>query len=140
MLTVVVDTNIWVRALLGGRLSSPILEAWFHKKFQTVCCEELLQELDHVRRRPRLRERIAEADARDLLEQLRQRSIMVQLVTTPPRCRDPKDNPVLAAAIDGHADAIVTGDADVRADEALRLEMAAYGVQLWGIETFLERV
>ena len=99
-----------------------------------------MQELDHVRRRPRLRERIAEADARDLLEQLRQRSIMVQLVTTPPRCRDPKDNPVLAAAIDGHADAIVTGDADVRADEALRLEMAAYGVQLWGIETFLERV
>jgi putative PIN family toxin of toxin-antitoxin system len=140
VLTVVVDTNIWVRALLGGRVSLPILEAWLQKKFQTVCCEELLQELDEVCKRRRLRERIAEPDARTLLKQLRQRSIMVQLVTTPPSCRDPKDNPVLAAAIDGHADAIVTGDNDMRADEDLRREMAAYGVQLWGIETLLERI
>ena len=61
----------------------------------------------------------------------------MELKTIPPRCRDPKDDPVLATAIDGHADAVVTGD-DLRADEELRRLMAGYGVQLWGIQSFLE--
>ena len=31
----------------------------------------------------------------------------------PIHCRDPKDDPVLACALGGHADYIVTGDADL---------------------------
>jgi predicted nucleic acid-binding protein len=65
---------------------------------------------------------------------------MVLLTTTPPRCQDPKDEPVLATAIDGRADAIVSGDADLRADDRLRKEMAEYGVEIWGVEGFLSRL
>lgn len=83
-------------------------------------------------KRPRLRARISPRDAHDLLDQLRQRGIMVELQTVPPRCRDPQDHPVLATAIDGQADAIVTGDADLRADDVLRDAMAAYDIALWG--------
>jgi predicted nucleic acid-binding protein len=83
---------------------------------------------------------IVEQDALDLLEQIRYRATFVELLTTPPHCRDPKDRSVLAPAIDGHAQAIVTGDDDLRADAGLREAMATLGVQLWGIETFLQHL
>lgn len=65
---------------------------------------------------------------------------MITITSVPPRCRDPRDQPVLATAIDGLADAIVTGDADLRADDELRATMAGYGVEIWGIDTFLTRI
>ena len=54
--------------------------------------------------------------------------------------RDPKDHPVLATAIDGRADAIVSGDADLRDDDKLRAEMESYGVKLWGIDSLLSNI
>jgi putative PIN family toxin of toxin-antitoxin system len=105
-----------------------------------IVSEELLTELDAVWQRPRLQKQIARQDAQDLLAQLRLRGEMVELKTIPPRCRDPQDQPVLATAIDGHADAVVTGDADLRADQTLRDGMAAHHVQLWGIDTLLEEI
>lgn len=140
MLKLVVDTNLWIRILLGGRKTLPLLEAWRKGKFKLICSEALVTELGTVWQRPRLRQHIVPQDAEDLIEQLTLRSIMVELKTIPPRCRDPKDHPVLATAIDGHADAIVTGDDDLRADETLRHEMGIYGVQLWGIDTLLEKI
>ena len=65
---------------------------------------------------------------------------MVEPATIPPRCRDPKDHPVLATAIDGRADAIVSGDADLRDDDELRAEMESYGVKLWGIDSLLSNI
>ncbi|MBI3733395.1 MAG: putative toxin-antitoxin system toxin component, PIN family, partial [Chloroflexi bacterium] len=106
VLKVVVDTNLWIRAPLGGRYTLPMLEAWRQQRFETICSEILLAELDTVWQRPRLRPRISAPDARDLLEQIRQRSVIVELTTTPPYCRDPRDQPVLATAIDGGANAI----------------------------------
>lgn len=140
MLKIVIDTNIWIRTLLGGRITLPVLEAWRDKKFQVVISEPLLAELDQVWQRPRLRKRINPKHAHTLLAQLRGRGLMVELKTIPPRCRDPKDHPVLATAIDGQADAIVSGDADLRADETLRAEMAEYKVELWGVDTLLARL
>jgi len=46
----------------------------------------------------------------------------------------------LSTAIDARADAIVTGDADLRADDELRSAMEQYGVALWGINSLLERI
>jgi putative PIN family toxin of toxin-antitoxin system len=139
-LRIVVDTNLWIRALLGGRVTLPLLEAWRASRFTVVVSQALVDELDQVWRRPRLRERIEAEHAERLLELLRFRGEMVELVTVPPRCRDPKDHPVLATAIDGRAEAIVTGDADLRADDDLRSAMAQRGVALWGMETLLERI
>jgi uncharacterized protein len=140
MHTIVVDTNIWIRALLAGRATLPVLEAWREGRFRVVVSESLLDELDRVRQRPRFRKSIDPGHARLLLAQLRWRGILVTPTTVPPRCRDPKDAPVLAAAIDGHANAIVTGDADLRADDGLRAEMAKYGIEIWGINTLLARI
>jgi len=140
MLRVVVDTNLWIRALLGGKITIPVLEAWRDDKFAVIASQHLIDELDNVWQRPRLQARISSQDARLLIEQLRFRAEMVVPTTIPPRCRDPRDHPVLAAAIDGHADAIVTGDADLRADDELRAQMLQYGVELCGVGTLLEQV
>jgi len=140
MHTIVVDTSIWIRALLSGSATLPVLEKWRAGRFRVVVSESLLDELDRVWRRPRFENRIDPEHARLLLAQLRWRGIWVTPTTVPPRCRDPKDHPVLAAAIDGHAKAIVTGDADLRADDGLRAEMAKYGIEIWGINTLLARV
>jgi uncharacterized protein len=96
-----------------------------------------VDELDKVWRWPRLKNRINADHAKDLLEQLHWRRILVELTTVPPRCRDPKDLPVLSTAIDGRADAIVSGDADLRDDAQPRTEMERYGVNLWGIDSLL---
>jgi putative PIN family toxin of toxin-antitoxin system len=140
MLKIVIDTNIWIRALLGGRVTLPVLKAWQAGKFQVLVSQALLNELDKVWQRPRLKNRINAEYAKDLLEQLNWRGIMVELTTVPPRCRDPKDHPVLSTAIDGRADAIVSGDADLRDDDQLRTEMERYGVKLWGIDSLLANI
>jgi len=140
MLRIVIDTNIWIRALLGGRVTLPVLRAWQAGKFQVIVSQPLLDELDKVWQRPRLKNRIHAESAKTLLEQLNWRGILVELTSIPPRCRDPKDHPVLATAIDGRADAIVSGDADLRDDDQLRAEMERYGVKLRGIDSLLSNI
>jgi uncharacterized protein len=137
---VVVDTNVWIRILLAGPVTLPVFEAWQAGKFQVIFSQPLLDELEEVAGRPRLKERISHERVRILLRQIHFRGEPVALVTAPPRCRDPKDEPVLATAIDGRANAIVSGDADLRADDRLRQEMTERGVQIWGVEGFLSRL
>ncbi|MCK6626841.1 MAG: PIN domain-containing protein [Anaerolineae bacterium] len=43
MLKVVIDTNIWIRALLSGPATLPVLTAWQSGKFQVVVSEALLK-------------------------------------------------------------------------------------------------
>lgn len=140
MLRVVIDTNIWVRALKGGPISLPILVALREGRFQLLLSDYLVEELRGVLARPRVRRSIELRDIDDLLTLIETRAEWVTLKTPAPHCRDPKDEPVLSTAIDGRADAIVTGDSDLRADDPLRAEMAAYGVQLWGVQALIDAV
>ena len=122
---------------MGGPVTLPVLKAWEADKFLLLVSQPLLGELEAVSKRPRLRQRIDSADVEALVEQFRWRAEWVEAIVTPPRCRDPKDHPVLATAISGRADAIVSGDGDLRADDELRQEMLKLGVSLWGVSTLL---
>lgn len=137
-LRVVIDTNIWIRILLRGRVTLPILTAFNENKFRVVMSLPLIEELHLVWNRPRLRERIDPSQAIRLERQLQYRALWVELTTIPPNCRDPKDSPVLATAIDGEAETIVSGDDDLRADDTLRAAMAIYGIRLLGADSFLK--
>jgi putative PIN family toxin of toxin-antitoxin system len=134
---IVVDTNLWIRARLGGPATLPMLEAWRADKFVVLISQPLLDELVAVSQRPRLKQHIDAAQAGALVEQLRWRGVWVEATVVPPRCRDPKDQPVLATAISGHADAIVSGDGDLRADDDLRQQMLVHGVEIWGVAALL---
>jgi uncharacterized protein len=134
---IVVDTNLWIRALLGGPATLPMLEAWRAGKFLVIISQPLLDELQEVSQRPRLRRGIDLVQVKALVEQLRWRGLWVEATAVPPRCRDPKDHPVLATALSGQADAIVSGDGDLRADDELRRQMLELGVKIWGITALL---
>lgn len=135
---VVIDTNIWIRILLKGRVTLPVLEAFNDNKFQLVMSQPLLDELHQVWNRPRLRQHIDPNQAIRLEQQLKNRSLWVEVKTIPPHCRDPKDLPVLATAIDGAAQIIVSGDNDLRADHGLRMAMETHGIRLLGVHSFLD--
>ena len=70
MLRIVVDTNLWIRALLGGPITLPILEAWHAGRFTVVVSHPLIDELNDVWQRPRLHGRIDAEDAERLLAAL----------------------------------------------------------------------
>ena len=136
-LRVVIDTNIWIRILLKGRITLPILEAFNENKFQLVMSQILLDEFNEVWNRPRLKKHIDINQAIKLEQQLKNRSLWIQPITIPPHCRDTKDLPVLATAIDGKAKIIVSGDDDLRGDEILRKAMELYSIELLGVNSFL---
>lgn len=140
MIRVVIDTNIWIRILLRGRMTLPILTAFNQGKFQLVMSQFLFDELHEVWQRPRLIKRIDRIQALRLETQLEERADWIEVTTVPPYCRDSKDLPVLATAIDGKADLVVSGDDDLRADEALRAAMAARKIQLLGVNSFLSQL
>ena len=52
MLRIVVDTNIWIRILLRGRLTLPVLTAWQAGKFRLITSQALLDEYEEVWQRP----------------------------------------------------------------------------------------
>jgi putative PIN family toxin of toxin-antitoxin system len=137
MLRVVIDTNVWICILLRGRTTLPLLAAFNENRFQLIMSQPLMEEFHAVWNRPRFQQRIDHGQARRLEYQLMKRSILVDVTTIPPNCRDTKDLPILATAIDGKADCIVSADNDLRADAILRREMQTYGIQLFGVNSFL---
>ena len=131
----VLDSNVAVSAFLSpGGAPHRILEALEGGAFTMVTSEALHGELEEVLARPRLRQRSArnEVELQDFLVGLRDRATIVtpsfKLVVID---RDPSDNAVIEAAIEGEADFIVSGDAHL-------LELGSYeGILIVTPATFL---
>ena len=110
----VVDTNVFISALLGGPSSSAIYAAFRDSQFTLATSEPLLEELTDVLTRPRLGALIAAGKAKRLITLIRLEATLVP----PPKkrvtaCRDPKDNMVLECALAARADCVVTRDEDL---------------------------
>ncbi len=107
----VVDTNVLISALLSSRsLPAHLIELWREGRFDLLTSAEQLDELMRVTRYPRIRERLAPALAGRLINELKDVAIVLvdlPFITASP---DPYDNYLLATAIAGSADFIVTGD------------------------------
>ncbi|MBN1955876.1 MAG: putative toxin-antitoxin system toxin component, PIN family, partial [Anaerolineae bacterium] len=115
-LRAVFDTNLLVSYLLVHRppIATLIDEHLAHERFTLVSAPELLEELARVLRYPRL-QRYYDVATRDRFVALvAALSELVELpAEIPPISRDPDDNRVIACAVAGRADVIVSGGNDL---------------------------
>ncbi len=138
-LRVVVDTNVWVSGLiLPDSLPGQVLEAVRDGRIEPVMSWELAEELVEVLSRPRIRRYgVSADDIGALMAGLRPFLPTVELAV---EVRGPDDAPVIAAAVAGRAEAIVTGDRDLLDDPALAEWLADRGVALVRPPDLLSRV
>ena len=116
-----VDTNIYVSYLLapdrGGTISS-VVEAAFAAGNSLLLPEEQLDELlDVLTSRPYITSRVSRHVATRFVEELRAVAVLLPAVAEqiPSAVRDPEDNYLIAQALLGRADYLVTGDEDLLA-------------------------
>jgi putative PIN family toxin of toxin-antitoxin system len=114
----VLDTDVIVSgALVPEGHPGQILQAWRDGRFLLILSEDIIEEVKEVLNRPRIRDKyrhLTPATIGRLINLLRRHSVLVPgklnlAVVT----RDPDDDKVIIAAIEGRAEYIVTGDADL---------------------------
>lgn len=133
MIRAVLDTNLIISYLLTqSETMSRLIDHWEQGHFVYTISPVMLAELREVVYRPRLRRHmrvdpavlldVIESDAHLILGKLNLSGI----------CRDPKDDPFIACAVEGQAAYLVTGDADL-------LDLASYqGVTMIRAYDFVE--
>jgi putative PIN family toxin of toxin-antitoxin system len=138
VIRVVLDTNIIVSAFFWGGIPRSILNAARLKKITLVTTEILIEELKDVLSRPKFAERLAaiEETAETLLES-GYRSLVE--VVEPAEVEavvkaDPDDDALIACAIGGNADYIVSGDKQLLKIETYKT------VKIWTVNQFWEEI
>lgn len=108
---VVLDTNILVSALLlESSLPAQLLTDWRRGRFDLLTSTPQLEELYRVTRYPKIRDRLKPALAGRLVNELRQLAQWIEPLPSVDVSPDPYDNYLLAIALGGEADYLVTGD------------------------------
>jgi uncharacterized protein len=108
----VVDTNIFASAALKSASWPASVVRWIDRHGGLLKSKATEAQLIDVLQRPYIASRMPP----DYLENVRRLLAGTELVTIAERvvvCRDPTDDKFLELAINGHADAIVTGDLDL---------------------------
>lgn len=133
-----VDTNVLVSGLIGEH-SPPaqVVDAWLDGRFALVTSLYQVEEVNRVLSYPRIASRIhlEESELELILA-----ALLVEAQVVPGRLRlpgvtrDPKDDALVASAVEGGADYIVSGDQDL-------LVLDVYeGIQVVTPRQFLERL
>ena len=113
----VVDTNLFVSGIILKRdVPYLLLESWHHGLFILVTSQLLRAELEEVLKRPEICQKyqIHPEETSLLINLFDQKAEKVTPIKKlPVQIRDPKDEVVLATALGGRADYLVTGDNDL---------------------------
>jgi putative PIN family toxin of toxin-antitoxin system len=115
----VVDTNLFVSAVISPNGSpARLLEAWRQGWFRLLIADAQLDEIARVLSRSWLRDRygVTHVQVAGLLRELEGRAhriVPLPYEKLPLRCRDTDDDALLASALGGGADYLVTGDEDL---------------------------
>lgn len=131
-MTVMIDTNIFISAALfpNGRAAAALLKA-LTPPYQPLTCDYVVDEL-HRKFQEKFANRITELEAF-----LYSALPIIHVVPTPleiceseNKIRDPKDRPILRAALSSNVDLFLTGDKDF-------LESSITDPRIIGVSNFL---
>jgi putative PIN family toxin of toxin-antitoxin system len=105
------DTNVLVSALITkGTPPDLLYQAWDADTFQLVTSREQIDELRRVMAYKKLQSFIKPNEAEALLETIDAAAVVVGGIPNIDLSPDPDDNVILATAIAGKADLLVSGD------------------------------
>jgi putative PIN family toxin of toxin-antitoxin system len=108
---IVLDTNILIAALITkGTPPDRLYQTWLRGEIELVTSTAQLAEVAAVLARPRLRKYLDAHEAAAFVENIDTRATILDAPPDVNLSPDPKDNPILATAIAGKADLIVSGD------------------------------
>jgi putative PIN family toxin of toxin-antitoxin system len=106
---IVLDTNILIEALITkGAPPDRLYQAWLEGEIELVTSTAQLAEVTAVL--ARLRRYLDADEAAAIVENIDTRAVVLDALPAVSLSPDPKDNPILAAAMAGKADLIVSGD------------------------------
>jgi putative PIN family toxin of toxin-antitoxin system len=114
----ILETNLLISYLLTHRPPIAMLLGDLLAKdgFAMVTAPELLAELDRVLKYPKLQRHYTGEERTRFVAMVLSLSEAAELPETIPRiCRDPEDDWLIACAVVGEADMVVSGDADLLA-------------------------
>lgn len=113
---VVIDTNVWLSALLWGGQPSLIIQMIEQNQIQSISSENILAELADTLHKPKLQKRLDQlrfsADELVVVAKRLMTLVVIEEVIIP-ELRDPKDQMILATAIAGDAQIVISGDKDL---------------------------
>ncbi len=117
MIRAVVDTNALVSGIISP-LGTPaeIVRRWQQGDFLLITSPVLLDELRRVLAYPRIADRLhwSEKEHSQFIKSLKTLALITPgTLSLPGVTRDPKDDPVVACAVEGEAEFIVSGDQDL---------------------------
>lgn len=112
-MTIVLDTNIWISALLWGGTPYEVLELSQQQRWVLICTPKILAELQRTISRPKFTHLLIRGGwtIQELVDAVS--SISTHVSDQPSSLRipaDPTDEKFVAAAVAGEADVIVSGD------------------------------
>ena len=110
MKRVVVDSNVVVSALLFGGISGNLIPLWKGGHIQPLCSKEIIDEYVRVLAYPKFE--LSESEIEFLLSQeiVRWFEIVMVSLGKPFVAADPSDDKFIWCALQGKADAIISGD------------------------------
>ncbi len=110
---IALDTNQLVRALMRPPGLATFLMAWEAHRFRVVASHALRDEYERVLSHPSIRPLIYPELLRAFRSHLQYDIDIIHVPQIAPICRDPDDDVVIATAVFGAVDYLVTADADL---------------------------
>lgn len=139
MLRAVLDTNQFVSSMLVRQgLPAQVLDAWRRREFLLITSPAIVAEIRSTLSYPRIRRKypLTDDDVERLATLLEREALVVpgEIDATGATPADPTDDMVLACAVEGQADLIVSGDRHL-------LDLGEYqGIPIVTAREFLERL
>jgi putative PIN family toxin of toxin-antitoxin system len=109
---IILDTNIWISYLITKN-HSLLDELLINQQITILFSEELLNEFFEVINRPKLKKYFKQKDLEVILELIENYGELIEVKSKIEICRDYKDNFLLSLAVDGKANYLISGDADL---------------------------
>ena len=137
----VLDTNIWVSALLNPTgYPARLIKAFEKGLLEVVISEPILTEIADVLSRPRIRKKygVTASEIHELLVLIEQRSEHVLICGDVSICRDKDDDLIIETALKGKADYIVTRDDDLKMDTKVFNFLKQPGIQPISVSKLLQ--